>query len=125
MNETIKPDVASTVPWPTSGARLQVPDPSRPQGSEKAPAAAVGMLEHAVQGAHDTIDRIAGGAAPVVKQLGTSVDAAAEALTEKTHRLRETRDEWAEGARSTVRSHPLRWVAAAFALGVVFARLTR
>jgi uncharacterized protein (DUF927 family) len=39
--------------------------------------------------------------------------------------LRETRDEWVEGARTTVRNSPLVSVAVAFALGAVIARITR
>ena len=39
--------------------------------------------------------------------------------------LRETRDQWVEGARCTVRSNPLVSVAAAFMLGLLFARITR
>ena len=60
-----------------------------------------------------------------MQQLGDSVSAAAEALNLKTDKLRKTRDEWVEGARTTVRSNPLACVAAALALGAVIARITR
>lgn len=93
--------------------------------SEKAAPAAICLLNNAVQGAHDTIDRFAENAAPAVRHLGDSVAAAAEALHAKTDQLRKTRDEWAEGARTTVCSNPLVFVAAAFALGAVIARITR
>jgi hypothetical protein len=125
MNETIHPDSASAVPWPTGDHRLQVSDTSMLPGSEKAPPAAVGLLKNAVQGAHDTIDRLADSAAPAVRQLGESVAAAGETLHAKADQLRETRDEWVEGVRSTVRSNPLASVAAAFALGALIARIIR
>lgn len=40
-------------------------------------------------------------------------------------RLRETRDEWVEGVRASVRNNPLATVAAAVALGAVIARIAR
>lgn len=125
MNETIHADSTSGVPWPTSDPRVQVPDTSMLPGSEKAPPAVIGLLKHAVQGAHDTIDHLADSAAPAVRQLGDSVSAAGETLHAKTEQLREARDEWVESVRTTVRSNPLVSVAAALALGAVIARLAR
>lgn len=125
MNETPYPGNASTVPWPTSDQRMPVPDTSMLPGSEKAPPEAVGMLKSAVQGAHDTIDRLADRAAPAVRQRGDSVSAAEDALHSKAAQLRESRDAWVAGARTTVRGNPLVCVAAALALGAVIARLTR
>lgn len=125
MNQTHQPDLVSDVPWPTSGERARVPDTSMLPGSELPPPAAVGMLKQATQGAHDTIDRLAAGAAPAVQKLGDSVSAAAETLQVQGDALRQTRDAWAEGARAKVRCNPLASVAAAIALGVVIARLTR
>lgn len=125
MNEAINQDSASNAPWPTGDHRVRVPNTSMLPGSEKAPPASVGMLRNAVQGAHETIDRLADSAAPAVRQLGESVAAAGETLHAKTDQLRETRDEWVEGVRSTVRRNPLACVAAALALGAVIARITR
>ena len=125
MNETIHPDSKSDVPWSTHEARVRVPDTSMLPGSEKAPPAAVGLLNQAVQGAHDNIDRLAHGAAPAVRQLGEHVSATEDALPAKTGQLRESRDKWAEGMRTTVRRNPLVSVAAALALGAVIARITR
>jgi len=127
MNETIHThtDSASAVPWPTGDNRVRASDPSMLPGSEKAAPAAVGLLKDAVQGAHNTIDRFADSAAPAVRQLGESVAAAGETLHAKTDQLRETRDEWVEGVRSTVRSKPLASIAAAFALGALIARIIR
>ena len=125
MNETIHTNGQSDVPWPTSDHRVRVPDTSMLHGSEKAAPPVVGLLNHAVQGAHDTIDRLADSAAPAARQLGAQVSAAGDAIHAKTGQLRDTRDEWVESARSTVRGSPLVSIAAAFALGAVIARITR
>lgn len=125
MNETLHPTTASDVPWPTSDHRVRVPDTSMLPGSENAPAPAVNLLNQAVQGAHEGLDRLADSATPVARQLGERLSAAEEALQARTIQLRDARDEWVEGARSTVRSNPLVAVAAAAALGAVIARLTR
>jgi len=116
---------ASDVPWVTSDHRMRASDTSMLPGSEKAGPAAVGLLKSAAQGAHDTIDRFADSAEPAVQRLGESVSAAGETLHAKSDQVRETRDEWVEGVRATVRSNPLVSVAAALALGAVFARFTR
>ena len=125
MNETIHPDIASNPPWLTSDQRVQMPDATVLPDSETAAPQALGVLNNAVQGAHNTIDRIAESAAPAAQQLDDSVAAAAEALHAKTDQLRETRDDWVEGARTTVRNNPLVSVAAAFALGSVIGRLLK
>jgi len=125
MNETINHDSPSDTPWSNGDQRVRVSNTSMLPGSEKAPPATVGLLRNAVQGAHETIDRLAESAAPAARELGDRVSAAEDALHAKTDQLRETRDEWVESARTTVRSNPLASVAAAFALGAVIARITR
>lgn len=125
MNETIHTDSATAAPWPNGDDRVRVSDTSMLPDGEKAAPAAIGLLKNAVQGAHNTIDRFADSATPAVRQLGESVAAAGETLHAKTDQLRVTRDEWVEGARSTVRTNPLASVAAAFALGALIARLIR
>ncbi len=47
------------------------------------------------------------------------------ALPATADSLRETRDQWMEGVRTTIRSNPLGCVAAALALGAVITRITR
>jgi hypothetical protein len=125
MNETVHPESPSDLPWQNGDHRVSVPDTSMLPGSEKAPPAAVDLLKDAAQGAHQAIDRFADRAAPAVRRLGESVAAASDTLQVKTEQLRETRDEWVEGARNTVRLNPLAAVAAALALGAVIARITR
>jgi hypothetical protein len=72
----------------TSDHRAHVPDTSMLPGTEKAPPAAVDLLNHAVQGAHDIIDRLADSAAPAMRQLGENISAAEDALHAKTDQLR-------------------------------------
>jgi ElaB/YqjD/DUF883 family membrane-anchored ribosome-binding protein len=125
MNETIHQDNASDNPWSAADHRVRVPNTSMLPGSEKAPPATVGLLRNAVQGAHETIDRLAESAAPAVRKLGESFSAAEDTLHAKSDQLRDTRDEWAESLRNTVRANPLVAVAAAVTLGLLIARLTR
>jgi hypothetical protein len=125
MDETSHSDARSDVPWTTSNHRLQVADTSMLPGSEKATPPVVDLLNHAVQGAHNTIDRLADSAAPVARHLSERASAAEDALHAKSGQLRETRDEWMGNMRTTVRSHPLAWIAAAVALGAAVARITR
>ncbi len=96
MNETIHPERAPEVPWPTSGHRVLVPDTSMLPGSEK-PAS----------------------------ELGERVCAARDAVSAKSDQLRDTLDEWVEGVRLTVRANPLSCVVAAAAVGAVIARISR
>lgn len=125
MNENIHPGSPADAPWPAIDHRVRLSDPSMPAGSEKAPPAKVGLLAQAAKGAHDTIDRLADGAAPAMRQLGDRVAATEKALLAKSEQLRDTRDAWVEGVRTTVRGNPLVSVAAAFALGAVIARIAR
>lgn len=125
MIEFKHPDSTLDRPWPDSDQRLRVADTSMLPGSEKAPAPAVDLLNHAVRGAHNSIDRLAESVAPTVQRLGEGVSAAEDALHAKTEQLRVTTDEWVDSLRTTVRSNPLACVAAALALGAVVARITR
>ena len=102
-----------------------MPNTSLLPGSEKAPTPAVSLMNRAVQGAHDTIDRLAEGAAPTVQRLGDSLSGAQVAIDAQADLLRETRDTWSASLRDTVRSNPLLSVAAALVLGAVIARLGR
>lgn len=121
MNETTYPGNVSDTQRPAGDPPAWVRDSSLLPGSETASPAAVGLLKTAVQGAHDTLDRLADRAAPALQKLGEGVSAAGQTLHAKTDQLRETGDEWVEGMRSTVRSKPLLSVAAALALGAVIA----
>jgi len=90
-----------------------------------APPAAGERLTRVVQGAHDTIDRLAGQAAPQLQRLEEGLAGAGHSLQDQAHRLRETGDQWTESLRGRVRDNPIAAMAAALALGVLIARLTR
>ena len=125
MNETPDPANASDTRPSASEHRLWTPDATmRPDGTQAIPAA-VSLLNHTVQGAHDTINRLADGAAPVAQHLDETASAAGRALHASTEQFRETRDEWSETLRSTVRRSPLACLTGALALGFVIARITR
>lgn len=113
MNETIHYDSASDASWPTSDGRMRVPDTSMLPDSEKAAPAAVGLLTQAVQGTHDTIDRLAGSATLAVRELGDRVSGADDAPHAKTDQLRDTQDGWVQKMRT-----------AAVTLGSMTARIT-
>ena len=82
------------------------------------------VLAQVVQGAHNTVDRLAETAAPHVQRLQEGVNSASEMLQSRTDQAREVGDEWAESLRTTVREHPLASLAAALAIGMVVAKLT-
>jgi ElaB/YqjD/DUF883 family membrane-anchored ribosome-binding protein len=82
-------------------------------------------MDRAVQAGHNTIDRVADASASTVRRMGERMQGAEDALHAKTAQLRITRDEWVESMRGTVRSNPLASVAAAMALGLLVARVTR
>ena len=114
-------DGERTRAWPAP----PVPNTSLLPGSEKAPTPAVSLMNRAVQGAHDTIDRLAEGAAPTVERLGDSLSGAQDAIHAQADQLRVTRDTLSASLRDMVRSNPLLSVAAALALGALIARLGR
>jgi len=123
LNESNDLRGLSDVPWPTSDHRMPVPDTSMLPGSEKPVPAAVDLLKHAVRGVHETIDRVADGAAPAVRQLGAQVTAAQDALQVTAEQVKATGDAWAAGTRSLVRDNPLAAIALALALGAVMTRI--
>jgi hypothetical protein len=125
MNELRHAEPLSDVPWPTSDHRMPVANTSMLPGSEKAPSPAEGLLSHARQGAHDTLDRSADRAAPAAQRPRQGVLAARLALCDRKGLLREARDRWRANARTTVNRHPLVATAAAVTLGAVIARITR
>ena len=83
------------------------------------------LMSRVVQGAHQTIDRLAETAAPHVQKLTQNVNSAGSALHDRADQAREMGDEWAESVRSTVRENPLAAVGVALAVGMLIAKLTR
>lgn len=95
-----------------------------PSGGSAADAGSE-MLDRVRQNAHQTIDRLADTAAPHVQRLQQGVASAEQVLHDKADGLRQTRDEWTENLRCTVRENPVASVCAAFAIGMLVSRLTR
>lgn len=116
--------------FPVPGAGQSLPGqndvpatPSTPQ--DKQHSATAEMMTRVVKGAHETIDHIAERATPTLEQLEQGLTQTGEVLHDKAEQWRTTGDEWAESLRGSVREHPLAALAAALAVGVVIARLTR
>lgn len=83
------------------------------------------LLNRVVQGAHQTIDRLAETAAPHVQRLQEGMSSTGDALAQRADHMREVGDEWTENLRTTVRENPLASLATALALGMLISRLTR
>lgn len=99
---------------PADGAAKDVPPALQPH-----------LLERVVQGAHETIDRLAERAAPHAQRVEEGVARANELLHERADEARELSQEWVDSLRNTVREHPLAALAAAVAAGMLIARLMR
>ena len=123
MNETIRPDGNAGASWPNSDHRQKVSDTAALAGSDLPAPASLGLLNQAVQGAHNTIDRLAGSAAPVARQLGASVSAAESALHARTAQLMDAGNHLVTTARTTVSRNPLLVLGAAVALGAIIGRI--
>ena len=103
------PDTPSpATPWTGTASDAEEPRETAPGD----------LLNRVVQGAHETIDRLAETAAPHLDRLQRNVDGAGV-------RLHERADEWTDGLRTTVRANPVMAVATALALGMLIARLAR
>jgi len=83
------------------------------------------LLARVVQGAHQTIDRLADTAAPHVQKLQDGMSSAGDMVSERADQARDTGEAWAESLRVTVRENPLAAVATAVAVGLLIARVTR
>ena len=93
--------------------------------STDAPATDSELVSRATQSVHETVDRIAEKAAPVVQKLESSVAQASESAHDQINRARELGDEWTDHLRGTVREHPLASLMVALAAGVLLSRLSR
>lgn len=113
----------SSIPFPTAQSVESTPPKTSASGAGD--PANNEMLQRVVQGAHQTIDRLADTAAPHVQKLQEQVAGASEALNAKASDIRALGDEWVGSMRCNVREHPLVAVGAALALGMLIARLSR
>ena len=111
----------STPTSTSAGASNMPPYPAKAGPNTGAPD----LLQRVVNGAHDTIDRLAETAAPHVQRLQEGMSSAGDTLQQRSDQALEIGDEWAESLRTTVRDHPLAAVATAVAVGMLVARITR
>lgn len=124
-------DPQTSSPFPTSsGLGSASPGagstPGTDTGSAVGGAAASNeLMNKVVQGAHQTIDKLAEKAGPTVQRLADSVQGANQSLHQRADHVRELGDEWSESLRVTVRENPLAAVATALAIGMLIARITR
>ena len=113
-SDTPRPDLANR---PTPGASAA--------SNGSGPSSSGELMSRVVQGAHQTIDRLAGHAAPHVDRLEEKLVGADHALHERADQLREAGEGVVRGLRDSVREHPLAAVGVALALGLLIARITR
>ena len=81
------------------------------------------LLGRAVQGAHETVDRLAEAVTPAVEHLTVAIDDAGEALSEKASDALALQQEWTAALRDAVRDHPIAAVLAAAAVGLLVGKL--
>lgn len=93
--------------------------------STSGPQSSGDLMSRVVQGAHQTIDRLAGRAAPHVDRLEEKLVDADQVLHERADQLREAGQGYVRNLRESVRENPLAAVGAALVLGLLIARLTR
>lgn len=111
--------------FPSSYGANAAPDSSNSTSPAGASHSGQDLLGRVVQGAHNTIDRLAETAEPHVQRIQEEVSSATDAVQSRASQLRETGDEWTESLRTTVRDNPLAALAAALAVGMLVSHLTR
>ncbi|HET7863489.1 MAG TPA: hypothetical protein VFL86_03695 [Burkholderiaceae bacterium] len=89
------------------------------------PQAGTDLMNRVVQGAHQTIDHLAGQAAPHVQRFEQKLAGADDMLHERADQLREMSDGYVRSLREGVRENPLVAVGVALMLGLLLARITR
>ena len=87
-------------------------------------AATPPVVERVAESAHRVVDQLAGKAGPAVERLRGSMSDARESVNQHMADFSQTREEWAESARESVRRNPLAAIGIAAAVGYVLARLT-
>ena len=107
-------------PWPGDDVSR-----SSPSTTTNPPGEAHDLLGRAVQGAHQTIDRMAESAAPRVQKLQEGMASASETLQARAQQMRTQGDEATESLRNVVREHPLCAVATALVLGALLGRVSQ
>jgi ElaB/YqjD/DUF883 family membrane-anchored ribosome-binding protein len=89
------------------------------------PQAGIDLMNRVVQGAHQTIDHLAGQAAPHVQRFEQKLAGADDMLHERADQLRAMSDGYVRSLREGVRENPLAAVGVALVLGLLLARIAR
>lgn len=101
------------------------PRPAAATTGSPMPQAGSDLMNRVVQGAHQTIDHLAGQAAPHVQRFEQKLAGADDMLHERADQLRELSDGYVRSLREGVRENPLAAVGVALVLGLLLARITR
>ncbi|MDL2339600.1 MAG: hypothetical protein QFE16_17340 [Pseudomonadota bacterium] len=96
MNNIHEPSVVANGAVPSTHQSIDGPDSALLAGDAAAAPAAIDLMQRVVQGAHDSIDRLADAAAPTVQRWGESAESAEAALQQKADELREIPEAWSE-----------------------------
>jgi len=121
----LTPTPAPAPMWQAVSDPVPVPDTSMLPPADETALAGGDMLQRVAQEAHATIDRLADGVAPAVRQLEEGVSSAEGALQATTDQIRETRDAWSASLRTAVRKNPLAFLVGAVAVGALISRIRR
>jgi ElaB/YqjD/DUF883 family membrane-anchored ribosome-binding protein len=122
------PTIAERTQFPTSDTvqqDLEERVASTPAASVTPPQAGSDLMSRVVQGAHQTIDHLAGQAAPHVQRLEQKLAGTDDMLHERADQLREMSEGYLRTLREGVRENPLAAVGVALVLGLLIARITR
>lgn len=95
------------------------------RGSEGARAGSGANGSGAAGSRGERFDKAVSGAHQAVDSAAESIAQAADALRDKANRLGDMEKEYAEACRTSVREHPLSYLAGALLLGVLIGRLSR
>ena len=86
---------------------------------------ALSTVERVALGEHETVDRLAAKAAPMLDSARSSASDAQDTLYAKYDDFVAMEEEWAESARDQIRAHPLAVVGIALLAGLLIGRLSR
>lgn len=122
---------SGSVPYPTStsttddlAAGSSASTRSNGASTGTAGAGTPPVVERVAESAHRVVDQLAGKAGPAVERLRGTVTDARESVNQHMADFSQTREEWAESARESVRRNPLAAIGIAAAVGYALARLT-
>jgi ElaB/YqjD/DUF883 family membrane-anchored ribosome-binding protein len=83
------------------------------------------QVQRVAQKAHEAVDSVAQTLASSTGKAHAAVDSVAQTLSSSTDKVMNWQQEYGEAAREQIRANPLAVVFGAFAVGYLFAKLTR